>query len=79
MTGDFDNDGISGTCFLEPGCQYLIYGGDPCESKRMLTDWVHTPVYVYDDDSEMEPRGGDCEHTLHGEVEMNMKGLQGGY
>jgi hypothetical protein len=57
MTGDFDNDGHPELVFWNQGSRTLFIAEVPLNPKKD-EEWLRTPVYVYDDDSEMEPRGG---------------------
>ena len=57
MTGDFDNDGIDELVFWNQGAQTLFIAEVPANPKE-TTEWPRSPVYIYHDDSEMEPRGG---------------------
>jgi hypothetical protein len=57
MTGDFDNDGVPELVFWNQGANTLFMAEIPAHPKK-AGEWVRTPVYTYDSDSEMEPRGG---------------------
>ena len=57
MTGDFDNDGYPELVFWNQGANTLFIAEIPANPKKS-EEWVRKPVYVYNDDSEMEPRGG---------------------
>jgi len=57
MVGDFDNDGDSEVVFWNQGAHTLFIAEIPDKTKK-AEEWVRKPVYVYDADSEMEPRGG---------------------
>lgn len=57
ITGDFDNDGAQEVVFWNQGATTLYIAEIPDNPKK-AEEWVRTPVYVYDADSEMEPRGG---------------------
>jgi hypothetical protein len=57
MTGDFDNDGSPELVFWNQGANTLFMAEIP-DNPKDVTDWTRIPVYVYNDDSEMEPRGG---------------------
>ena len=57
MTGDFDNDGDPELVFWNQGANTLFIAEIPANPKKEK-EWVRTPVYMYDADSEMEPRGG---------------------
>ena len=57
MTGDFDKDGDPELVFWNQGATTLFIAEIPADPKK-ATEWPSKPVYTYDDDSEMEPRGG---------------------
>jgi hypothetical protein len=57
ITGDFDKDGYPELVFWNQGSNTLFMAEIPVNPKR-AEEWVRKPVYVYDADSEMEPRGG---------------------
>ncbi|OFX84978.1 MAG: hypothetical protein A2X06_08045 [Bacteroidetes bacterium GWC2_40_22] len=57
MTGDFDNDGAPEVVFWNQGANTLFIAEIPANPKKS-EEWARTAVYVYDTDSEMEPRGG---------------------
>jgi hypothetical protein len=57
MTGDFDNDGDPELVFWSQGATTLFIAEVPADPKK-TEDWPRIPVYIYDDDSEMEPHGG---------------------
>ena len=57
ITGDFDNDGAPELVFWNQGANTLFIAELPDNPKK-AGEWVRTPVYIYDADSEMEPRGG---------------------
>ncbi len=57
VTGDFDNDSAPEVVFWNQGATTLFIAEIPANPKKE-GEWVRTPVYVYDADSEMEPRGG---------------------
>ena len=57
ITGDFDNDGEPEVVFWNQGAHTLFIAEIP-DIPEKAEEWVRKPVYVYDDYSEMEPRGG---------------------
>jgi hypothetical protein len=57
ITGDFDNDGNPELVFWNQGSNTLFISEVPSNPKK-TNEWPRKPVYVYHDDSEMEPRGG---------------------
>lgn len=57
ITGDFDNDGDPELVFWNQGANTLFIAEIPANPKK-TGEWPRIPVYSYDADSEMEPRGG---------------------
>ncbi|MBK8881626.1 MAG: VCBS repeat-containing protein [Bacteroidales bacterium] len=57
MTGDFDNDDLPELVFWNQDARTLFIAEIPANPKK-TQDWKREPVYVYNADSEMEPRGG---------------------
>lgn len=57
IAGDFDNDGTPELVFWNQGANTLFIAEMP-ENPKETNDWQRQAVYIYNDDSEMEPRGG---------------------
>ncbi len=57
MTGDFDKDGDPELVFWNQGAKTLFIAEVPAEPKKS-EEWPRKAIYTYDEDSEMEPRGG---------------------